>query len=89
MLYEREMDIVGKLSRLKPNDVGLQVDYAESELDVGEVYRLLGKKEVAGQLLEQAKKTFVDLQRRAPLSRSEQRIFDRVEKEVLILSGST
>ena len=85
--YEHELEILRKVSALRPGDVSLQVDYAESKLDLGGVYRLLGRKEEARQLLEQAKDTFVDLQKRAPLSSSQQRIFDRIEKELSILRG--
>jgi hypothetical protein len=50
------------------------------------VYRLLGRQESALELLEEAKNTFVDLQKRAPLSNSQQQIFDRIEKELSALA---
>jgi tetratricopeptide (TPR) repeat protein len=83
--YEHELEILGKVSGLKPDDAGLEADYAESKLDLAVVYRLLDRKESALQLLRQAKNSFVDLQKRAPLSPSQQQVLDRIEKELSTL----
>jgi tetratricopeptide (TPR) repeat protein len=83
--YEYEKQILGKLSGLNPDDAGLETDYAESKLDVAGVYRLLGRQPSALRLLEEAKNTLVDLQKRAPLSPSQQQILDRIEKELSTL----
>ena len=86
--YEYELQVFDKLSGLKPDDAGLETDYAESKLDLAGVYRLLGRKESALQLLEKAKNTFVDLQKRAPLSAYQQHVLDRIDKELSTLKQS-
>jgi tetratricopeptide (TPR) repeat protein len=83
--YEHELQVLGNLAGLKPDDHGLETDYAESKLDVAGVYRLLGRKQSAQQLLEEAKNTLAELQKRAPLSTSQQQIMDRIEKELSML----
>jgi tetratricopeptide (TPR) repeat protein len=86
--YVYELQVCGKLSGIKPDDAGLETDYAESKLDVAGVYRLLGRQESALQLLKEAKNILVDLQKRAPLSPSQQQILDRIEKELSTLKQS-
>jgi tetratricopeptide (TPR) repeat protein len=83
--YEFELQVFGKLSGLKPKDVGLETDYAESKLDLAGVHRLQGRKESALQLLEQAENTFIDLQKRAPLSAYQQQVLTRINKELSAL----
>jgi tetratricopeptide (TPR) repeat protein len=83
--YEFELQVFGKLSGLKSKDVGLETEYAESKLDLAGVYRLQGRKELALQLLEQAKNTFIDLQKRAPLSDYRQKVLTRIDKELSAL----
>jgi tetratricopeptide (TPR) repeat protein len=87
--YERELEIISELSKGKPGDTGLQSDCAESKLDVGAVYRLLGRNQSAQQLLEEAKNSFTDLERQEPLSDYQRKVMARIEKELATLKANS
>lgn len=83
--FERELQIFSKLTEQKPQDVRFATGHVVSKLDLADAYRLLGKQKEALDLIKQARDAIVDLQRRAPLSRAQTEVLDKVDKRISML----